>query len=143
MSRSITRVGVVRGDKTQLTQVLLNLATNARDAIGANVGTVWVSLSKANVAGGEPSAVGSLSPGAYAVLAVRDTGAGMDKATAERIFEPFFTTKGVGKGTGLGLSVTHGIIKGHGGAIQVDSAPGRGTSFSIYLPIAEAVRSVA
>ena len=137
-------VGTVRGDKTQLTQVLLNLATNARDAIGANVGTVWVSLSKANVAGGEPSARWNvLAQGAYAVLAVRDTGAGMDKATVERIFEPFFTTKGVGKGTGLGLSVTHGIIKGHGGAIHVDSAPGRGTSFSIYLPIAEAVRSVA
>ena len=128
---------MIRGDKTQLTQVLINLATNARDAIGANVGTIWVSLSKANVEEGAPhSAVGTLTPGAHAVLTVRDTGSGMTKATVDRIFEPFFTTKGVGKGTGLGLSVTHGIIVGHGGAIQVDSAPGRGTSFSIYLPTA-------
>ena len=128
--------GKVRGDKTQLTQVLINLATNARDAIGANVGTVWVSLSRSDVQN-EATAVGALKPGPYAVLKVRDTGAGMDKATAQRIFEPFFTTKGVGKGTGLGLSVTHGIVTGHGGAIQVDSAPGHGTTFSIYLPIGE------
>jgi PAS domain S-box-containing protein len=127
-------VGTVRGDKTQLTQVLINLATNARDAIGANVGTVWVSLTKANLS--QP--IGKLQPGTQtAIVTVRDSGSGMDKATVDRIFEPFFTTKGVGKGTGLGLSVTHGIIAGHGGAIQVSSEPGEGTSFSIYLPIAE------
>ncbi len=129
---------MIRGDKTQLTQVLINLATNARDAIGARVGTIWVTLSKTTLEEGVPhSAVGALAPGAHAVLTVRDTGSGMTKATIDRIFEPFFTTKGVGKGTGLGLSVTHGIIVGHGGAIHVDSAPGRGTSFSIYLPTAE------
>ena len=127
-------VGNVRGDKTQLTQVLINLATNARDAIGVNIGAVWVSVSKANLA---HPAVANLAPGAHAVITVRDTGSGMDQATIERIFEPFFTTKGVGKGTGLGLSVTHGIIAGHGGAIQVESTPGEGTSFSIYLPTAE------
>jgi len=137
-------VGMIRGDKTQLTQVLINLATNARDAIGANVGTVWVSLSKATVVGGSHlSAVGTLDPGVYGVLTVRDSGSGMDKATVERIFEPFFTTKSVGKGTGLGLSVTHGIISGHGGAINVDSTPGKGTSFSIYLPLAAAAPAVA
>ena len=132
-------VGMVRGDKTQLTQVLINLASNARDAIGANVGTVWISLSKANVKGGGPvSAVGTLRAGAHAVLTVRDTGTGMDEATIERIFEPFFTTKSVGKGTGLGLSVTHGTVAGHGGAIHVESTPGQGATFSIYLPIAQA-----
>ena len=129
-------IGFVRGDKTQLTQILINLATNARDAIGANIGTLWVQLSKttlpADVAGGY-----GMKPGDYALLKVRDTGAGMDEATAQRIFEPFFTTKGVGKGTGLGLSVTHGIVAGHGGAIRVDSAPGRGAAFSVYLPLAE------
>jgi two-component system cell cycle sensor histidine kinase/response regulator CckA len=129
-------VGLVRGDKTQLTQVLINLATNARDAIGANVGTLFVSLSKTNddfvVPGSDDQ---SRKPGRYAVLAVEDTGAGMDRETAQRIFEPFFTTKGVGKGTGLGLSVTHGIVTGHGGLIQVKSQPGHGARFSIYLPI--------
>jgi two-component system, cell cycle sensor histidine kinase and response regulator CckA len=131
-------VGMVRGDKTQLTQVLINLATNARDAIGANVGTVWVSLSRSSTEIEMPiSGIGTLEPGAYAVLAVRDTGVGMDKATVQRVFEPFFTTKGVGLGTGLGLSVTHGIVAGHGGTIQVESTPGGGTSFWIRLPIQE------
>jgi len=132
-------VGSIRGDKTQLTQVLINLATNARDAIGASVGTLSVSLSKLArdlpLAGSE---IGILKRGEHAVLTVEDTGAGMDAETAARIFEPFFTTKGVGKGTGLGLSVTHGIITGHGGTIRVNSRQGRGTRFSIYLPLANA-----
>jgi PAS domain S-box-containing protein len=137
-------VGMVRGDKTQLTQVLINLATNARDAIGADVGKVWISLSKVDVGQGPVgTGIGALPPGQYAVLTVRDSGAGMDEATTQRIFEPFFTTKGVGKGTGLGLSVTHGIIAGHGGTIQVESAPGRGTTLSIYLPIAEVAAPLA
>ena len=137
-------VGTVRGDKTQLTQVLINLATNARDAIGANVGTVWVSLSKTEIKGDGPvSAIGTLKAGPHGVLTVRDTGAGMDQATINRIFEPFFTTKNVGKGTGLGLSVTHGIVTGHGGAIHVESTPGVGTTFSVLLPLAEEDRSVA
>ena len=127
-------VGGVRGDKTQLTQVLINLVTNARDAIGPNVGAIWVKLSRASIS--TEGSAGLLKPGVYAVLNVKDTGAGMDKETAQRIFEPFFTTKGVGKGTGLGLSVSHGIVTAHGGAIGVDSAPGHGADFSIYLPIA-------
>jgi signal transduction histidine kinase len=139
-------VGTIRGDKTQLTQVLINLAINARDAIGSDVGAVWMSLSRWNAEdGGSTPQVGKLPRGAYAKLTVRDTGSGMDDATARRIFEPFFTTKGVGKGTGLGLSITHGIIASHGGAMHVDSAPGRGTIFSIYLPIEgnEAVLALA
>ena len=72
------------------------------------------------------------------MVKITDSGSGMDEATLRRIFEPFFTTKGVGKGTGLGLSVTHGIVTGHGGAIDVDTARGRGTTFSIYLPLDEA-----
>jgi two-component system, cell cycle sensor histidine kinase and response regulator CckA len=132
-------VGVIRGDKTQLTQVLINLATNARDAIGAGVGTLSVSLSKLKRDMPVPeSDVGILKHGEYAVLTVEDSGIGMDKETAARVFEPFFTTKEVGKGTGLGLSVTHGIIAGHGGFIRVDSRQGHGTCFSIYLPFAKA-----
>ena len=131
-------VATVRGDKTQLTQILMNMATNARDAIAANVGTVWISVSRLNSQDERrPARVGTVQAGPYVLLTVRDTGSGMDDATVARVFEPFFTTKGVGKGTGLGLSITHGIIIGHGGAIDVDSAPGRGTTFSIYLPIEE------
>jgi signal transduction histidine kinase len=137
-------VGLIRGDKTELTQVLISLATNARDAIGANIGTVWVSLSKTNVTRSAfSSPPGNLEPGGYAMLAVRDTGAGMDEATRQRIFEPFFTTKGVGKGTGLGLSVTHGIIASHGGTIAVESTPGRGTTFSVYVPLESIDAAVA
>jgi signal transduction histidine kinase len=127
--------GYVRGDKTQLTQVLINLATNARDAIGAQGGTVWISLARLDAKSARPVLrVGAIHRGAYAVLTVRDTGRGMNDATIKRIYEPFFTTKGVGKGTGLGLSVTHGIVTCHGGEIEVDSSPGCGTNFSIYLP---------
>jgi PAS domain S-box-containing protein len=136
--------GMLRGDKTQLTQILINFASNARDAIGANVGTVWVSLSRSHVKEeSHNSKVGTLKRGDYAVLTVRDTGSGMDEETAARIFEPFFTTKGVGKGTGLGLSITHGIVTGHGGAIHVESTLGHGTSFSIYLPLSEADMALA
>jgi PAS domain S-box-containing protein len=131
-------VGFVRGDKTQLTQVLINLATNARDAIGAKIGTlsVWLSKTPENFELVDPK-TGIVARGACAILAVGDTGTGMDSETARRIFEPFFTTKGVGKGTGLGLSVTHGIVSGHGGTIHVDSKPGIGTRFTIYLPLVE------
>jgi PAS domain S-box-containing protein len=132
-------VGTIRGDKTQLTQVMLNLATNARDAIGANMGTFSVSLSKLSSDLALPgSDAGVLKRGEYAVLTVKDSGVGMDKETAARIFEPFFTTKPVGKGTGLGLSVTHGIITSHGGTIRVDSKEGQGTCFCIYLPLVRA-----
>jgi PAS domain S-box-containing protein len=111
----------VEGDPNLLHQVVVNLVTNAAQAIGESHGTITVGLCS------EPLAAGLR-------LFVSDTGCGMDEAIKARIFEPFFTTKTVGKGTGLGLSVVHGIIKDHGGRIEVESTPGRGTRFDIVLP---------
>jgi signal transduction histidine kinase/CheY-like chemotaxis protein len=110
-------------DASQLAQVLLNLATNARDAMGTTGGTLTIAV------GAEED---------HVVLRVRDTGAGMDAATAARIFEPFFTTKGVGMGNGLGLATVHGIVAQSGGTVAVESAPGRGTTFTIRLPAVSA-----
>jgi signal transduction histidine kinase len=84
------------------------------------------------------AALGLKRPGAAACLTVRDTGCGMPPEVLERIFDPFFTTKPIGQGTGLGLSVVHGIVTEHGGAVAVESEPGRGSSFTVYLPLAAA-----
>ena len=118
---------------TQLQQVIINLITNARDAMTSG-GAVRVETSTALLH--EP--LGALEPGAYALLRVADTGSGMDAATRQRIFEPFFTTKEVGKGTGLGLSMAYGIVEQGGGHIDVSSEPGQGSNFLVYLPLAEA-----
>jgi PAS domain S-box-containing protein len=110
-------------DATQVQQVLMNLCTNAWHALPAEGGVIEVGL-EALVSGDGPRAH----------LWVRDNGKGMDEATRARIFDPFFTTKPVGQGTGLGLSVVHGIVLAHGGTIEVDTAPGRGTTFHVRLP---------
>ena len=126
----------VKADPSQMQQVLVNLAVNARDAMpGGGTLTIRTSATKddncAGASGGNPAR------GCYAVLSVSDTGIGMDDKTRQRIFEPFFTTKEVGKGTGLGLSTVHGIVRQHGGDITVSSAPGRGTTFRVYLPCSD------
>lgn len=131
----------VLANATQVHQIIMNLCTNAAHAVGGEQGQINVELDRAQVAADGPEASLALPPGDYVRLTVRDTGQGMDAATAKRIFEPFFTTKASGEGTGLGLSVVHGIVKEYGGEISVVSEVGRGTSMKIYLPARPAVES--
>jgi hypothetical protein len=119
----------VMADRTQLDQVLVNLALNARDAMPQG-GQLTIATANAHLAAG----TGTVPAGQYAMLQVRDTGIGMSEATKKRLFEPFFTTKGSGRGTGLGLAMLHNFVTQSGGHVAVDSEPGRGTSFRIYLP---------
>jgi signal transduction histidine kinase/CheY-like chemotaxis protein len=128
--------GYVRIDPNQIGQVILNLAVNARDAM-PNGGTLSIETFPIEVGEEITQSREDVKPGRYAVLAVRDTGCGMDDKTLPQIFEPFFTTKEPGRGTGLGLATVHGIIRQSGGHITVSSAVGQGTVFHIYLPSVE------
>jgi PAS domain S-box-containing protein len=122
------------GDSTQLHQVAMNLCTNAVHAM-EHGGVLHVLLERVNLAEAQSVSRGTLSPGPYIRLVIKDTGVGISPDVVERIFDPFFTTRGVGKGTGLGLSLVHGIVTDLGGAIHVESAMGEGTSFEIWLPV--------
>ena len=126
----------VLADAGQIEQVLLNLTTNARDAMGKN-GAIAVATELVELEGEFRTAHGYGRPGSYALLRFTDNGQGMDEQTVQRIFEPFFTTKEVGKGTGLGLSICYSIVKQHGGYLSCSSTPGRGTTFSIHLPLSD------
>lgn len=128
-------LGPIIVDSTQIHQVLMNLSSNARDAMGLKAGVLEIALGKVELDDRSAAQYPDLKPGCYASVTVSDTGPGMDQDTVQRIFEPFYTTKAVGEGTGLGLSVVHGIITAHGGAIDVRSQLGRGTTFEILLPI--------
>ncbi|HUN97751.1 MAG TPA: ATP-binding protein [Bradyrhizobium sp.] len=125
----LSPVPAINADAHALQGVIVNLVTNAMHAIGTAAGRITIAL--------EPAEFASGSTAQAVTLQISDTGCGMDAKTLDRIFEPFFTTKDVGTGTGLGLSVAHGVVEDHDGHIEVHSEPGKGTVFSIRLPVVE------
>ena len=136
--RVSARPGTVQGSSTQLQQVLLNLGVNARQALPERGGCLQLALEDR-----ENFAPRDKERGCWAVLTVSDNGVGMCEEVRGRIFEPFFTTKEQGKGTGLGLAIVYGIVQGHGGVITVNSAPGQGARFEIFLPFTPAAALAA
>jgi CheY-like chemotaxis protein len=132
----------VRIDPSQVDQILANLSVNARDAI-AGAGRISIGTSNVTLDERHRVCAAGAAPGAYVVLSVCDDGAGMTREVAQHVFEPFFTTKALGRGTGLGLATVYGILKQNGGAIDVHSEPGVGTTFELYLPRAAGAPATA
>ncbi len=128
--------GTVEADPTKIHQILVNLCTNGFQAMEGEKGILRVSLTRQEVKHGTMQQ-GEIVPGTYLILEVSDTGQGMNRETRGQIFNPFFSTKEVGKGTGLGLSVLHGIVKDYKGCVEVESVPGEGSIFRVYLPAIE------
>ena len=132
-------LGQISADPKQIHQVLMNLCTNAKDAMQVAGGILEIGLTNMEIPIERQHQYPELSPGKHIKLTMTDTGHGMNREALEHIFEPFYTTKGSGKGRGLGLSIAYGIIKNHGGAIDVNSIAGIGTTFVILLPQLEKV----
>jgi two-component system, cell cycle sensor histidine kinase and response regulator CckA len=132
----------VQADPGQLEQVMMNLAVNARDAMPAG-GRLTIATSDVVLGDPAPTDAPGAQAGPHVMLSVTDTGTGMDEATRARVFDPFFTTKGPGKGTGLGLSMVYGIVTQSGGRVAVTSAPGTGSTFTVWLPAVLAPADVA
>jgi len=128
---------MVMADPTQIHQILMNLCTNAEHAMSESGGILEVSLNNVELDRNFATRNPEITPGRYVCLTVNDTGHGMSEELIKRLYDPFFTTKDPDKGTGLGLSVVHGIIKSHGGTINVQSDPGKGASCNVFLPIVE------
>jgi len=129
--------GSILADPTNIHQILVNLCTNALHAMKNEKGVLTVKLSRVKLRETNVTMDGGLLVGTFVELAVSDTGCGMDEATLERIFEPYFTTKEIGKGSGMGLALVHGIVQRCGGFIRVESEPGKGSTFHVYLPAIE------
>ncbi|HEB70813.1 MAG TPA: PAS domain-containing hybrid sensor histidine kinase/response regulator [Desulfobulbus sp.] len=134
ISTDIRSKAMVRADPTQIHQVVMNLCTNAYQALADQNGRIRVTLDSVLLAPHEGVDLGNLPAGEYVTLTVADNGRGIAREHLNRIFEPYFTTKDKNEGTGLGLSVVHGIVNDHGGAVTVQSIPGEGSSFTVYLP---------
>src|SRR5262249_45951419 len=128
------QVPLILGDATQLHQVVMNLCTNAAQAMGDAGGQLRVSVEAVDIGTEFARRHPPLREGECVRLTVADTGPGIPQGVMDRLFEPFFTTKAPGVGTGLGLSVVHGVVQNHEGAILVESRPGDGTTFEVYLP---------
>ncbi|MDP6625667.1 MAG: ATP-binding protein, partial [Nitrospinota bacterium] len=131
--------GIIVANLTQIQQLIMNLCVNAEYAMREKGGILEINLDSVNVDAELASIHTNLKEGPYIKLIVMDTGHGMDKKVAERVFDPFFTTKETGEGTGMGLTIVHGIVSNHGGTIAVNSEPGKGTTFEVYLPKADTI----